>query len=463
VLKPRARKPFSSISGKSVMAFLFGLGSITQIRIIGAMGITEAACIVMAPLLLPPMWRKLRAVHGDRLLAGLALWFLSAVITDFYRQTSQNDALRGIFALPFLFAVFIVAFALLWDDLSRVRWMVLGLALSSLISVFVFQPAALIGRAEAYRVDVTAIADFKTVYASVLLWASLAVAALCYRKWPRITALILFAAGGYSLLEGSRSIFIVLFVSGIGAWIAARHFSVLRAAQRRLAVMVISLSILAVVATEIYAYSVERGWLGKGERDKYEMQSDTDLGLLSGRGGFFAAALVIKDSPILGLGSWAIDRNNYNWQFMQMIGDRDGVKGLRYQGEELFAPAHSHLMQAWVWHGFLGGAFWIYVLVLIFRYFRHAIHLCRPLIAFDLLLMIGALWDLLFSPFSNRPRWGILFAVLVLTLGEASRRERQKLAGEAIDVEMPWDGLWARKRLPGAGVQKSAKARGGRT
>ncbi len=99
---------------KNWLTFLYGLGAITQIRIIGAMGITELACLVASPFVLIKIWPKIREAGAEKLLLFLMLWFFSAVLTDYYRDSSTNNALRGIFAQVFLLADFVIAFALLW-------------------------------------------------------------------------------------------------------------------------------------------------------------------------------------------------------------------------------------------------------------------------------------------------------------------------------------------------------------
>src|SRR5206468_4091362 len=84
--------------------------------------------------------------------------------------------------------------------------------------------------------------------------------------------------------------------------------------------------------------------------------------LLGGRPEIQVSLEAVKDSPILGYGSWAQDR-----KFVEMLFDIEVEQGV-YEVSDLaefennFIPTHSHLMGAWVWAGILGASFWFYIL-----------------------------------------------------------------------------------------------------
>ncbi len=432
---------------KNWLAFFFGLGAVTQIRIVGAMALTEAFCIVLAPFVLVNIWPRFKEAKGHKILLLLFLWMVSAIITDLYRETETKDALKGIFALPFLGAVFIIAFALLWDDLMRVRWIAFGMAISGIISLYAFHAQSVIGRAESMGAALTEVMNFKTYYAGIVFLVISALVALLFHNWPRLTVWILLASSTVFLYGGSRSGFLVLLLGAGGTWLAQNRFLSLRAIQRNTVMIVIFAAIGGLIAMETYAYAVNRGWLGEEEERKYEEQTDSEIGILEGRADFIGALLAIKDSPIIGYGSWAKDERNYMAQTMRYIGDEESARMAyrRSMMRKVGMPTHSHLGQAWVWHGFLGGLFWIFILVLMIRFFKYAIHLCRPLIAYFILLLTTSGWDLFFSPFSQRPRWGVVFAVMILSLAEVERRRKKvSLTSTKFDEGERWDGKWER-------------------
>jgi len=78
-------------------------------------------------------------------------------------------------------------------------------------------------------------------------------------------------------------------------------------------------------------------------------------------------------------------------------------------------PAHSHLMGAWVQAGILGAVFWAYVFWLALKsVFRLA--MLRPGTApVYMWILVGFIWDVLFSPFGATQRTLAALAI-VLTM-----------------------------------------------
>ena len=91
--------------------------------------------------------------------------------------------------------------------------------------------------------------------------------------------------------------------------------------------------------------------------------------LVGGRPETLVAIQAIIDSPIIGHGSFAVDE-----KYLQLLQDIQYKYGYSDsdEAEDIDVPSiptHSHLTQAWVESGILGGIFWIYVLVLVGRMF----------------------------------------------------------------------------------------------
>ncbi len=416
----------------------------TQIRIVGALGITEAVCIAISPIVFAKMWPKIKAVGGQRIILFMFLWFFSAVCTDIYRESSWRDALRGIFVLPFLFSAFVVTFSLLWDDLVRLRWIALGIVLSAFVSMYAFPAQSLAAWAQKYGQSVQEAINFKTFYAKLLILAISWFSIVLYKRRPVFVVLIQLAVSGVCLFLGNRSGFLILFLSAAGIWIAANRVRVLQAIQRNIFVLATVTAVLVFAGLELYSAAASAGMLGKSELQKFERQTDSSIGLLESRSHFIAAMFAIADSPILGHGSWAMDRNYYGAKMYEFLGDSTEQRRYSRQNWQkgLWIPTHSHLWQAWVWHGVLGAVFWISILLLMLRYVRDAIHLCRPLIGYNILVFLFTFWHLFFSPFSDRIRWGMIICVALLSVAEKDRRRKLKAVDSSVDVDAPWDGKW---------------------
>lgn len=162
------------------------------------------------------------------------------------------------------------------------------------------------------------------------------------------------------------------------------------------------------------------GILGEEARQKNEIQQNSTLGiLLGGRPEILVSSVAVFDSPILGHGSYAKDL-----KYMEMYHDMRIEAGDIENESALLSgqdkadlgsiPAHSHIMQTWVFAGVLGAVFWGYVLSLVMRGIIRGTILQEPLLPIYCYLSISFLWDILFSPFASFRR--ILEAfVLVLT------------------------------------------------
>jgi O-antigen ligase len=156
----------------------------------------------------------------------------------------------------------------------------------------------------------------------------------------------------------------------------------------------------------------ERGILGEEARSKYEWQSMGDYGvLLGGRSEVLSSVIAIKDSPLLGHGSWA--KNCKYTDILMEIKRRLGyVPGA--ENDDCLIPAHSIILGAWVEAGVLGVILWLWVSFLtvktLIAVFQKSTKLATLVIFFGFLL----LWDLAFSPYGAERRFITTFFVVVL-------------------------------------------------
>ncbi len=132
----------------------------TQIRIVGFIGITEVVLFFLAPFVFIKNQKLLRRHGFMRVLVLAVLWVCSALITDWYRQNTFENLLKGV-AVPYaVFAGIVCMHALLWDDLKRFKWAVVGMALSTVLSIYVFPTGTSVGMGE--KLGLTAEEAFKS-------------------------------------------------------------------------------------------------------------------------------------------------------------------------------------------------------------------------------------------------------------------------------------------------------------
>ena len=177
-----------------------------------------------------------------------------------------------------------------------------------------------------------------------------------------------------------------------------------------------------------YQYAATTGILGEDARKKFELQSSGKYGvLLGGRTELLASIPAVYDSPILGHGSWAKNRIYY-------IGEVRALALLGYKGatdisrEELIdglIPAHSYLLQAWVYGGILGAIFWAWVYVFIVRALMRIYPATVVLLPVAAFMAFSLFWDILFSPYGATTR--IVVPYYIVTLASCMDMAPQKV------------------------------------
>jgi len=164
----------------------------------------------------------------------------------------------------------------------------------------------------------------------------------------------------------------------------------------------------------IYVGGAQRGWFGEEALQKYEIQSSGDAGiLLGGRNEFLAAGSAIRDSPVIGHGSWAKDP-----KYKAILYDRLAELGYRRMGPELESdviPSHSYVFGAWVESGIVGAVFWCWVLWVTASALLRASGR-EPLFPFFAFIALLLIWNLLFSPYGAGERFTATYSVYAMVL-----------------------------------------------
>jgi hypothetical protein len=232
----------------------------------------------------------------------------------------------------------------------------------------------------------------------------------------RMAAVTMIAAiGATNLYLGYRSLGAVCAISAIYSYFQLSP----QLADKRLRKVQTVLTIAGLAAgvwgiSAIYAHGVQRGWFGEEALQKYEMQSSGDAGvLLGGRNEFLAAGSAIRDSPVIGHGSWAKDP-----KYKAILYDRLAKLGYRNIGGEMesdLIPSHSYLLGAWVESGVVGAVFWCWVSWLTVSALVRASGR-EPLLPFFAFIALLLIWNVLFSPYGAGERFTTTYFVYAMTL-----------------------------------------------
>ena len=414
-------RPFMTRKGdrasSSRLLFLIGLFSVTQLRLPGfSLCISEIPIYLIAPFLFFRNYRLLRQ-HGMLFF----VWFGVAVscmcvISGLYNHVYPFFIFKGLSSTYPLFAFPVVLHHLLWRNFNGLRWLLLGMALSMVISTFAFQTSVEVA---SFAGGETGAEAAEAIMRGPIFWIGRLqnLVTLPIYGWYLHTPLVYSVLGpiglaAFSMLTSTSGRSVALGALG-GAFIAIlcgkTSTSLRRFGRNFFLILVVALLWLFIV-NKAYHVAAEKGWLGRQALEKYEKQTKGSTSILKllmgGRGEAFIAFFAALDKPIMGHGPWAIDTGDYVDKFMSKYGDSEDyekyAKSRAYQYRTVgtvyhYIPAHSHIFSFWLWFGIVGLFYWLYILYSIFRYFHKEMAAVPQWVGF---LAVGApafLWNIFFS------------------------------------------------------------------
>lgn len=398
------------------LLFFVAAFSMTQIHLVGFIGISELVMLVCGPFVLLQHYRDLKKAGFLSLLLLAGLWFISALATDLYRQTPYELMLRGL--APPLVILFVTPclFSLMHRNILVFKWGVVGFVATAFLSVFFIQTGSSIANALAEGITAReAAVEYKLTFISLVKNALGLVPSLYFLSFPALSIILTVGLAVLGLFQGGRSIFLVLCVSAGMMIMVYGKAARMRRISKKIIMLSFGLLLLTYVAKETYEYAAVHEYLGAKELEKYEQQSDSRIGLLSGRSHFIHCIYAIRDSPVLGHGSWARDVHDYRGRALAWLGDAEALdRHYRHLREPAVLSGHSHIMTSYIWNGLGGAIFWIYVLVLLYKTIRYRLGLVPELYGYLALVLPAMLWNILFSPFGGRVMASFIIVICLL-------------------------------------------------
>ena len=371
------------------ISFLSGLGSSLFVETpFGRVAMFDLASYVFAPILFALNFRKLTKAERRILLLAI-LWLFGAIYSNWWRQEPFNVALKGNAIVFNVWCMLVVCISLLKKDYRTWMWFMVGNGISCVISLYYFQNGALLtfaeragfigeGGLQEYLAD----KQVYPIYFNFILKSVLfPLVALVGFPWLPVVTILMASAFFLLFNGGSRS--------GFGLNLLSSFFIVGYAYLRKLTKFVLdhfalALSISAVAAWlifSIYKNLALSGALGEQEFEKYEREMVlSEAGMLGSRDDIIRAWPFLKNHPIVGAGSSAIDR----WGYME---------------DDFILPGHSALVGAWVQNGIFGLIFWVYALFVITSFVQHRVMRLREYAPFIVITAVYMIWNILFSPF----------------------------------------------------------------
>jgi hypothetical protein len=392
----------------SVLLVLIPASACVRVHVVGTLYGSDILFLALLPYVL---WSGFHLLVSDRFsrrfLLLCTLWLAGQVLSDLIQSTPFADYARGWSNIGLTLTNVSVLYILLYRRPSRVLLYALGIALGGIDAYFINPGIYAVGKPWEFGygpsitllvVEAAALLSPGRRCVRVLLMAAISLANLYYGS--REQAGFCFVAPAALLLERNGP------TSGESRY---------RASPGRALAAYAAMALAGVVLIRIYAYTARNGLLGRDAAEKYALQSSGSYGvLIGGRVDFLAGLYAVAQSPLIGHGSWARD-----WHYASQQGRllRDlGYRTSRDAANSWVIPKHSHLIGAWVDAGFLGAAFWLWILCLAVRLLPHLSTSGDRLAPLIVYLTITLMWDILFSPYGAERRFITPFYIVVLLL-----------------------------------------------
>ncbi len=418
--KPRplwtSREAFFTDAG----LFVLGAAGASSANIVGALPGCEVLLFPVLPVLLLARGKRAfdRRYLWFYILTGA--WLLGTLISDAYNGIGAFNRAKGIARVVF-FALDFMALAILINNKTR-RIVIFALSFATVMFLGSLQ----------FRGDFLEEWKFGVAQGIAVL-ALLGSSHFYSRRKYWICFLISMVLAGLNLRYGFRSQLMVQLVAAVLVLPlfddarTGRNGS--RAGQNRWKVVVLLVLAggAAYAANAAIKYGSEIGLFDESTSAKFEGQASGDYGVLvGGRPETLVAIQAIRDSPILGHGSFP-----YGEKYVQLKQDIQYEHGYTDSDEPIeeeypVIPTHSHLTMAWVEGGILGGICWIYIFALTVRSIFHLSSLRPNLAPLYCYFLVGFLWDILYSPFGSVNRiWGAYFILLSYFILKTSEEQAQ--------------------------------------
>lgn len=424
--------------GTAFWLFMIGLFSQTQIHVFGSIGISELPVFVIAPLLFFHDYHELRRDCFMPFIWLTILVCVGCVISSWYNHTYWLLALKGL-ATPYsIFAITVVLHHLLRKNPMAIKWLFVGIFLSMIVCVFVFQQEtnSVVGGERLSGAAATEAVMSYPLFWSIRFAALVALPIKCVYLAMPMTYLVLMP-----LISGIVSIALSDSSGRAGAMITLLGIVLLvigGKSQRQLFRMGKKLPIVLLVSAFLmaggkmaYSHAAKTGLLGDKAYEKYVKQTSRGTStlhiLMAGRKEFFVGMIAALDKPIVGHGPKAEDTKGYYNEYLRKYGSVEDYEQRLWELSQNAArgidayyviPTHSFIASFWVYYGIFGLIFWIYALGLFWQYFRRYAPMIPQWYGYLALFLPTMVWGAFFAPFGDRlgealPFVCILFAKAV--------------------------------------------------
>lgn len=413
----------------SVLLFMLGLGSLTQIYFLGCVSLSELVIFVIAPILYLKKYRIFRYMEFSHFINMLIGLIIALMVSSWYNNTAYPFVVKAFASIYSVLTYFIVVSYLLKDNFNGLRWLLIGIFVSSVITIVAFNPTAQVSESGFSYVGET---ETRDILEGQLFWSDkmrqllqLVVGGFYYQCPLFISVLspIIFIAVVVATTVSGRASSVAFIISGVMMLIGRKKRKSMGTIGRYFFLYIfIGISLLFLIKHG-YVYAARNGHLGFEAKAKYETQSrkgdDLLTMLMSGRTGFFTAIPAALSRPLVGYGPYAEDVEGYAGRFIMKYGDEQEIasyliseKKARVVGYMRQIPTHSYIMGAWVHYGLFGLIFYLWILYLLYQHIKKYAAAIPQWYGYLCMLIPYYLWHIFFSPFGQRWQFALFMACI---------------------------------------------------
>ncbi len=412
-----AGQPSKEVLDRQVLtffAFCCGLMQHVPIEVVGKLRTTELLIVIAFPFLMSRRAGWLRKGVTQRIVILGVVWLAAQVASDFANGSSPRNYLRGWANIGVILTSFCAYIMVFRDAPRRYVHYLLGASIGGL-----YVPYDLTSQGQALIYS-----EIWDLYiASTAFPLTMVVCDHLFRRRPIESIAMICIVGVASVMFGGRSMGLVLFISAL---LVALGLSKINFSRRY---VIAALAVMTIGTSMAFLGYVQLGLSGNlGLKTQFQLKTlknpyNPAYVIMLSRPHIFTSLKAIRDEPLLGHGSWAVNRGYDHDEELSAITSKQYVRRLGHYEVETIVT-HSVLFQAWVFGGVAGGIFWAYVLWLNSRTMLTFLQQkCREL---PILMMVVTLnfWNILFSPFGYaRIFWpsGMAFCIIALEHAIGSR------------------------------------------
>ena len=408
-------KKKKGLNNKNLFVFIIGLLTYIQIQVLGTFGIAELIVLVVFPFIRP--FKQFKELRLRKLSNYLLIGIFGLIISNIINEVSLDKSLKGTFFLIMLYCDIPFVYWMLKDNYRRIFFYLAGYALSNIL-VFLFFPTSALS-------SMIELADGDTSGRLMSVWfvyfmqpTAVFFGAILYYKNKKKTAIIviqLFAF--YALFNSSRNIFLIWTIIAFILMFLNKLTKENSYVKKIKFTPIIVLFIICLFSTKgIYESLASDGSLGEDAKNKYIKQKyeSGNIGLLASRIEFFIALKGIIERPIFGYGSYPNDDTKLKERTYQDFGIN--LRDVTFSSYSKRLSGHSHILNSYLYGGFLGVFFWIYAMRIVILFLRKHLFYEPKMIGLFLIMSISWIWDYLFSPFAFRLQESIFLITIILII-----------------------------------------------